>query len=93
MFQDRSNSYDTMKFTNFENQLLDIMRTTNNMTIDPTEQLKGTAIVKFFNWKQKLLLKSPSNWPYSSRVRPQYIHIDGVANSEDPDQTAPLQAV
>ena len=39
--QDRSNSYDTMKFTNFENQLLDIMRSTNNMTIDPTEQLKG----------------------------------------------------
>ena len=41
VFQDRSNSYDTMKFTSFENQLLDIMRSTTSMAIDPTEQIKG----------------------------------------------------
>lgn len=40
-YQDRSNSYDTMKFTNFENQLLDIMRSTTSMAIDPAEQIKG----------------------------------------------------
>ncbi|KAK3610414.1 hypothetical protein CHS0354_016593 [Potamilus streckersoni] len=37
-YQDRSSSYDTMKFTNFESQLLDIMRST---TIDPNEQMKS----------------------------------------------------
>ena len=33
-----------MKFTNFENQLLDIMRSTTSMAIDPAEQIKGTEI-------------------------------------------------
>lgn len=36
-FQDRSNSYDSMRFTNFENQLLDIMRNSG----DHADPLKG----------------------------------------------------
>lgn len=36
-FQDRSNSYDSMRFTNFENQLLDIMRNSG----DHADLLKG----------------------------------------------------
>ena len=41
-----------MKFTNFENQLLDIMRSTTSMAIDPAEQIKGTEItnINYFTY-------------------------------------------
>ena len=40
--QDRSSSYDTMKFTNFETQLLDIMR--NTTMNDAADQIKGKLV-------------------------------------------------
>ncbi|KAL4231601.1 Cytoplasmic polyadenylation element-binding protein 2 [Mactra antiquata] len=46
-YQDRSNSSDTMKFTNFENQLLDIMRTTSMS--DQASQMKGKVPQFMFN--------------------------------------------
>ena len=47
-----------MKFTNFENQLLDIMRSTNTMAIDPAEQLKGTAAFSQNSGENKSLISA-----------------------------------
>ena len=38
-----------MKFTSFENQLLDIMRSTTSMAIDPSEQIKGWYYYRLLN--------------------------------------------
>ncbi|XP_045190760.1 cytoplasmic polyadenylation element-binding protein 2-like isoform X2 [Mercenaria mercenaria] len=46
-YQERGGSTDTMKFTNFENQLLDIMRTTN--MADQANQIKGKVPQFMFN--------------------------------------------
>ncbi|KAH3802995.1 cytoplasmic polyadenylation element-binding protein 2-like isoform X2 [Dreissena polymorpha] len=43
-YPDRSSAYDTMKFTNFESQLMDIMRTT---TMDQADQIKAGKVHHF----------------------------------------------
>lgn len=48
ILQDRTNSFESMKFSAFESQLLDIMRSTG----DTSDMVKGKIISQFINYNK-----------------------------------------
>lgn len=48
ILQDRTNSFESMKFSAFESQLLDIMRSTG----DTSDMVKGKIIFQFINYNK-----------------------------------------